>query len=155
MSDSEQHKIIVDDDWKTSARAEKEKLAAKEKERSEQQGAKGPAGIPEQIGFRELLSMLASQALMYMGAFPDESGKAVVHLEIAKLNIDMLDVLEDKTQGNLSDEESTMLTQTLKELRAQFVEVTKAVAKASEDGTLQYADQPGTPGQPPTPPPAQ
>lgn len=144
MSDADQPKIIVDDDWKSSAQAEKEKLAAAEKEQAEKSKE---SGIPEEIGFRELLSMLASQALMYMGAFPDQSGRAMVALDIAKMNIDMLAVLEEKTKGNLSEEESTMLVQTINELRMQFVEVAKAVEKASEDGTLQSMDPSG--GMPP------
>ena len=140
MSNDEQPKIIVDDDWKSTAKAEKEKLAAQEKQRAGSDGS-DERGLPEEVGFRELLSMLASQALMYLGAFPDpQTGKAMVALDVAKLNIDLLAVLEEKTTGNLDEEEAKMLSQTLQELRMQYVEVSKAVAKAQEEGTLETAD---------------
>tara|TARA_R100000657_G_C4654464_1_gene98529 strand:+ start:50 stop:562 length:513 start_codon:yes stop_codon:yes gene_type:complete len=140
MSDSETPKIIVDDDWKSSAKAEKEKLAAAEKEKAEQ-GA-GPGGLPEQLGFRELISLFATQALMYLGAIPDQSGRSMVSLEVAKLNIDLLAVVQEKTKGNLSDEEQEMIDGTVNELRMQFVEVAKAVEQAAADGTLEQMQDP-------------
>lgn len=138
MTDSEQPKIIIDDDWKSSAQAEKAKLAAQEQEKAEK--AAESSGLPEKLGFKELISMLATQALMYMGAFPDETGRAMVSLDVARLNIDLLTVVEEKTRGNLDDEESKMLTQTIAELQHQFVEVTKAVSQAAQDGTLEQMD---------------
>lgn len=144
MSDPDTPKIIVDDDWKSSAKAEKEKLAAAEKEKAEQAGAAG--GIPEQLGFKELISLFATQALMYMGAIPDQSGRSMVSLEVAKLNIDLLAVVKEKTKGNLSDEEQQMIDGTLNELRMTFVEVAKAVEQAAADGTLQQMQDPNVAG---------
>jgi uncharacterized protein DUF1844 len=137
MSDSEAPKLIIDDDWKSSAQAEKEKLAAAEQEKAQQAAEPGPGGLPEHIGFKELISLFATQALMYLGAIPDQSGRAMVSLEVAKLNIDLLGVVQEKSKGNLSTEEQEMIDGTVNELRMQFVEVTKAVAKAAEDGTLE------------------
>lgn len=145
MSDPDAPKIIVDDDWKSSARAEKEKLAAAEREKAEH--GQGPMGLPEKLGFKELISLFATQALMYLGAIPDQSGRAMVSLEVAKLNIDLLAVVQEKTKGNLSEEEQEMLDGTLNELRMQFVEVARAVEKAAADGTLQQMqDQMGGEG---------
>lgn len=138
MTDSEQPKIIIDDDWKSSAQAEKAKLAAKEQEIAAK--AAESSGLPEKLGFKELISMLATQALMYMGAFPDETGRAMVSLDVARLNIDLLTVVQDKTKGNLDEEESMMISQTITELQHQFVEVTKAVSKAAQDGTLEQME---------------
>ena len=137
MSDQDAPKLIIDDDWKSSAQAEKEKLAAEAKEKAEQANKAGPSGLPEEIGFKELLSLFATQALMYLGAIPDQSGRAMVSLEVAKLNIDLLGVVQEKTKGNLSEEEQQMIDGTLNELRMQFVEVSKAVAQAAQDGTLE------------------
>ncbi len=137
MSEPDAPKLIIDDDWKSSAQAEKEKLVAAEKEKAEQDTQAGPGGLPEVIGFKELLSLFATQALMYMGAIPDQSGRAMVSLEVAKLNIDLLAVVQDKTKGNLTTEEQEMIDGTVSELRMQFVEVTKAVAQAAQDGTLE------------------
>jgi len=147
MTDPQGPKIIVDSDWKSQAQAEKERLAAAEQAR---QPAARPAAPGEALGeeptgppeptFEELVRTLAMQALMYLGAFPDpESGRRIVGLEAAKFNIDLLSMLEEKTKGNLTDLESRFLTQMLHELRMQYVEISKAVAKAVEQGRMQPA----------------
>jgi len=149
MSDPDAPKIIIDDDWKSSAQAEKQKLVDAEKQKAEQAAEQGPGGLPEVIGFKELLSLFATQALMYMGAIPDQSGRAMVSLEVAKLNIDLLAVVQEKTKGNLTAEEQEMIDGTVTELRMQFVEVSKAVAQAAQDGTLeQMTMDPNNPGGP-------
>jgi hypothetical protein len=136
-------KIIIDSDWKSQAQAEKERLAAAEK-------AKAPTATPGAGGgehpdeqgppkadFEELIRMLATQALLYLGAFPDpETGRRMVSLEMAQFNIDLMAMLEAKTKGNLSQQESTILTRMLYELRMQFVEISKAVARAVEQGRV-------------------
>lgn len=142
-------KIIVDSDWKSQAQAEKERLAAAEKAkqpppRPAMQGA--PAGTdpgdepqgPPEPNFEELVRTLAMQALMYLGAFPDpETGRRMVSLEAAQFNIELLSMLELKTKGNLNEPETRFLTQMLHELRMQYVEIGKAVAKAVEQGRIQ------------------
>lgn len=152
MSD-DKPKIIVDSDWKAQAQAEKERLAAKEaaSKPASKAGATpgapaGAAGAPgaaqdpeggEVSLFEELLRMLASQALLYMGAFPDPStGQAILSPEMAKLHIDMLGMIEEKTKNNLTAEESQMLRSYTHELRMQYVEVSRAVAKAIQEGRL-------------------
>lgn len=126
-------KIIVDNDWKAQAQAEREKLAAQEKKAGagKQGGGEGqPEGMPP-ADFRGLLELVIMQAITYMGGFPDpETGRAVVSPEHAKYYIDLLGVLEEKTKGNLTAEESSDLTQVLHQLRLQFVELSKAVAQA-------------------------
>lgn len=140
MADDQQPKIIVDDDWKSQARAEKQKAAADAAKKAEEKAASPAGGAPkpgEQLGFTDLVRMLATQALMYLGAYPDpQTGKAMVALDVAKLHIDLLDVLEQKTKNNLSDEEDKLLTSMLHELRIQFVEVSKAVQQASAEGRI-------------------
>ncbi len=157
MSEPEQPKIIVDDDWKSAARAEKEKLASKEAAKKAEGGDDGAPGLPENVSFDDLLRLMATQALMYMGAFPDpQTGKAMVALDLAKVHIDMLGVLEDKTKGNLTDTESKALLGILNELRLQYVEISKAVAQAAAEGRLSPEQAQGmtqgqgqTQGQPP------
>jgi hypothetical protein len=69
-----------------------------------------------------LVSMFATEALMAMGQIPHPvSGKHEAYLPQAKHLIDLLQVLEDKTQGNRTDEETKMLDQVLHELRLAFV----------------------------------
>lgn len=135
MAEQEKPKIIVDTDWKSQAQAEKERLAAAEQARKPapgDPGAEGPAPT-----FEELIRMLATQALLYLGAFPDpETGRRMVALELAQFNIDLLAMLEEKTRGNLEEEEAKFLKQMVQELRMQFVEIGKAVAKAVQEGKM-------------------
>jgi hypothetical protein len=160
MPEPEGPKIIVDTDWKSQAQAEKDRLAAAEKAKAPAKptsagpGAEGEDLGPIEANFMELVRMLATQALMYLGAFPDpETGKRMVALEPAQFNIELLGVLETKTKGNLSEEERAMLTRMLYELRMNFVEVSKAVAKAIEQGRISPTGGPVGgmvgPGQPP------
>ncbi|MEO1510958.1 MAG: DUF1844 domain-containing protein, partial [Planctomycetota bacterium] len=131
---SDEPKIIVDDDWKSQAQAEKQRLA----EEAEQAKAEGGAGsVPEKLEFLDLVRMFAQQAMMYLGAIPEpESGRAVVSLPIAKMQIDLLGILEEKTKGNLSDDETALLSGVLQDLRMTFVEVSKAVDQAVAEGKL-------------------
>lgn len=158
-------KIIIDSDWKAQAQKERERLAQKEKdakdaaERARQSatgtgavaaaaagtppataGAPGPSGQPQGMppaDFPSLVGTLVTQALMYMGAFPDpETGRAIVSLEHAKFHIDLLGVLEEKTKGNLGKEEGEDLAHALNELRLRFVELVQAVAQMKKEGKL-------------------
>lgn len=146
MAEQEGPKIIVDTDWKSQAQAEKERLAAAEKAKAPPpRPGGGTAGLPEEEGeggppqanFQELVKMLATQVLLYLGAFPDpESGRRVVSLELAQFNIEMLTMLEEKTKGNLTEDEKSLLAQMLHELRMQFVSISQAVAKAVQEGRI-------------------
>lgn len=140
MAESEPPKIVVDSDWKAQAQAEKERLAAKEREAAARAKPAGAAGAAAGGGgegdelpapdFTALVSMLATNALTYLGAFPDpQTGRAVVAPDYARVYIDLMGILEEKTKGNLTEEESRDLTQALSELRLRFVEITKLVAE--------------------------
>jgi hypothetical protein len=125
--------IAVDADWKNQAQAEKARLAAAEEQKRASEPARsagGRDGLPP-ADFNGLLGTLVSQALMYLGAFPDEMGRAVVSLEHARFHIDLIQVLADKTKGNISPEESSELAQVVNELRVRFVEISQAVARAA------------------------
>ncbi len=151
-------KIIIDSDWKSQAQAEKERLsqkvdskpAAKPAAKSATPGADMPGGDAaapgerEEVGFQDVVSMLASQALMYMGFYPDpQTGQAVVSLEYARLHIDMLGVIEAKTKGNLDEGEQQLITKLTGELRTAFVETSHMVAKAVKEGKVRQMGGPG------------
>jgi len=116
----QEKKIIVDEDWKQEAQKEKEILAAQEEaEKEEEQHGPLPEG-----NLAALISMLTTQALFALGLLQikgQEERKP--DLELAKYNIDMLQVLEEKTKGNLTKEEETVLSNTLNELRMGYVKV--------------------------------
>jgi len=140
MPEDQEPKIIVDSDWKSQAQAEKARLAEEEKKAA----PAAPTGEPAEASFAELLRSIAMPALMYMGQIPDPgTGKAIVALDAAKLHIDMLGILEEKTRGNLTEEEQTELGGFLRELRMIFVEISSAVAKAVEEGKIKPMDPAG------------
>ena len=116
-------KIIVDDDWKAQAQKEKEELAGKEK--TEHEEAKQAPQLPL-ADIAGLVSMLATQAFFAMGLIQTEENKDhPADLNMAKYNIDMLEVIEQKTKGNLSDEEAELIEGTLHQLRMTFVKLSE------------------------------
>ena len=121
----EEKKIIIDEDWKQEAQKEKEILAAQEeaeeKEAQEEEAGHGP--LPPG-NFAALVSMLTTQALFALGFLQIKGQeKREPDLAMAKYNIDMLETLQEKTKGNLTDEEEKVLGDTLSELRMGFVKM--------------------------------
>lgn len=148
----EEPKLIIDTDWKSQAQAEKERLAQKTaaaKPATTPGAAAGAAtpgaeGEPHEVRFEDVVGLLATQALSYLGYFADpQTGQAVVSLEYAKLHVDMLAILEERTKGNLTEQEQKFLAKTLSQLRMEFVEVSKAVAKAVQEGRIRTVQGPG------------
>ena len=115
----QEKKIIIDDDWKKEAKKEKETLAAQE-ETSEQKH-RGPLPHGD---FAALISMLVTQAFFAMGALKFEGQQdKEPDLELAKYNIDMLETLQEKTKGNLTPQEETVLKNTLAQVRMAYVKI--------------------------------
>lgn len=78
--------------------------------------------------FPTLVSLLATQAMAALGKIADpQSNKASVNLPLAKHFIDTLEMLQAKTQGNLSELETGMLENMLFELRMVYVAEQKKV----------------------------
>ncbi|MHC5022661.1 MAG: DUF1844 domain-containing protein [Planctomycetota bacterium] len=126
--------LQIDSDWKAQAQAEKERLSAKEAEKTAGGGEAGGRELPA-ADFKTLVGVLATQAIMGLGAMGDpQTGRRVIDLEGARFSIDLLGVLEEKTAGNLSDEEAAELKQVLAELRARFVQITQLVAQHAVEG---------------------
>ena len=121
----QEKKIIIDEDWKKEAQKEKEILAAKEeadkKETLEEDKHRGP--LPKG-NFAALISMLTTQALFALGVLQIKGQEEKEpDLEMAKYNIDMLETLEEKTKGNLPEEEQKVLENTLNEVRMAYVKL--------------------------------
>jgi len=125
MTDSnDQGGLHIDSDWKTEAAAEKERLAAQEKKEAAEKTATG--GEPP-IGFIDLLNMLAMQAAIGLGGYQGPGGERIPpNPAAAKHNIDLLEVLQEKTKGNLTADEEKVLSAVLYELRMNFVQATSA-----------------------------
>jgi hypothetical protein len=122
----EEKKIIVDEDWKAEAQREKEILAAQEEAEKQEKAAERPRGPLPKGDFAALLSMLATQTAFALGMLQVEGQeKKEPDLELARYNIDMLEVIEEKTKGNLNEAEKKVLKTTLNELRMGYVEIAK------------------------------
>jgi hypothetical protein len=78
------------------------------------------------IDFATFVVSLSHSAVMHMGEAPHpESGKVERNMTLAKQNIDLLALLEEKTKGNLTGDEERLLHQVLFDLRLRFVEELK------------------------------
>jgi len=114
---AEERKLIVDEDWKEEAQREKEMLAAAlEKEHAQEHAPPEPATLAL------LVSSLATQAVISLGEVENPfTKKRETRLPEARFHIDMLEMLEQKTKGNLTPEEAQMLQSLLFDLRMRFV----------------------------------
>ncbi len=121
----DEKKIIIDEDWKQQAQKEKEKLAEQEKseEKKAPQGKSRRGPMPKG-DFAALISMLVTQALFAMGLLQVEGQEEKEpDLEMAKYSIDMLGTIEEKTKGNLTEEEQKVLEDTLSQVRMAYVKL--------------------------------
>ena len=128
MADEEKKepKIIVDEDWKKEAQREKEITAAQEAEEKKKQAEEGQrrTGPLPKGDLAALISMLTTQALYALGVLQVKGQQErEPDLEMARYNIDMLEALEAKTKGNLTEGEEKALRSTLNELRMGYVQV--------------------------------
>lgn len=137
-------KIIVDEDWKSQVQREKEALAAQQQSAqpaasataapaadaasaptaAESQGAAPQRGPLPPASLTILITSLIAQASMVLEESLKQEGEArTQYLEEARHIIDLLGVLEEKTKGNCTEEETKLLTQALYEMRMAFVAV--------------------------------
>lgn len=138
MSEEQEPKIIIDEDWKSQVEREREELKAQEAaeeaaEKGESEPSSETAPQPEDAGdmpplpeasFPFLVTSLASQAVMSLGQMPGPDGQPVpVNLNHAKHFIDTIGVLEEKTKGNLDEEEGKFLQETLHQIRMMYVAI--------------------------------
>ena len=74
------------------------------------------------ISFTNFVLSLSTSALFHFGDFPEqEGGKAEKNLPAAKQTIDILDMLNEKTKGNLDDNENQLIQGVLYELKLRYV----------------------------------
>ena len=101
--------------------------------------------------FIEFIMMQAQNAALFLGQIPNpQTGQGEVNLELAKLFIDQLGMIQEKTRGNLTNEEAAVLRNTLSNLQMAFVEVSQQ--KRGEKG--ETAAPPTPPAETPEPSPA-
>jgi hypothetical protein len=145
-ADSEKPGIVVDEDWKTRVKAEdaaldqklqeeKKNVSPTEQQDAAQAGDDSSDTSGEEIemppaSFSSLVGMFTTQAMVGLGVVPNPvSGKAEPQLKLARHFIDLLSIIEEKTNGNLEDDEKAMLNSTLHQLRTMFLQQSKAATQ--------------------------
>src|SRR5207248_3886626 len=84
--------------------------------------------------FVEFVMMQAQNAALFLGQIPNpQTGKGEVDLELAKMFIDQLGMIQEKTRGNLTNEEGAVLKNTLANLQMAFVEVSKEMREGKTE----------------------
>ena len=106
--------------------------------------------------FIEFVMMHAQNAALFLGQIPNpKTGEGEVNLELAKMFIDQLAMIQEKTRGNLTNEETTVLKNTLSNLQMIYVEVSQQAPKAGAEpkkSSPQPQDERSTSSAPEQPP---
>ena|ERR1043166_1706090 len=105
--------------------------------------------------FIEFVMMQAHQASLFLGQAPNpQTGEPVVNLDVARIFIDQLEMIQEKTRGNLTQEESGVLRNALSGLQMAYVEASGATqsrrgaqAEAPQPAPSQPAEQPSSAAQ--------
>ena len=104
--------------------------------------------------FIEFVMMHAQNAALFLGQIPNpKTGEGEVNLDLARMFIDQLAMIQEKTRGNLTNDESTVLRNALSNLQMVFVEVSQmsksggvAAAPASPPEAAPAAAEPAQSG---------
>lgn len=109
--------------------------------------------------FIEFVMMHAQNAALFLGQIPNpKTGEAEINLDLARMFIDQLEMIQEKTRGNLTNEEAMVLRNALSNLQMAFVEASGAPQSRRDDqpeapqaASSQPAEQPtsGVPEQAP------
>lgn len=144
----EQPSLHIDTDWKKQAQEEKRRLAEEAEKKSQQERASAPApgtstgtttstaaaaprgrgGALPPASFGALVQSLVTQVLFYLGDVTPRGVEPQINLDMAKYNIDLLGVLEEKCKGNLTEDEQRLLDAALYEARMRYVSVASQYA---------------------------
>ena len=102
---------------------------------------------PPAMNFEQIVHSVYMTTIIQLGGVTREGEQPRVDLMGARQSIDMLAILQEKTKGNLSAEESRLLENALFELRMGFLEITQALARSA----AARANTPAAPGGPGVP----
>ena len=95
-------------------------------------------GFPP-LDFETLITEYSTTAMAYLGGMPDpETQEPIFNLQLAKRMIDTIDLLKEKTKGNLSTPESNFLENTLYSLKMTYV---RAVQSSASPESGKEADE--------------
>jgi hypothetical protein len=112
-----------EEEQKEKPKKEKKGKRKKEAKPQEKQEAKQeqPPPLPE-VSFATFVYSLSTSALVHLGEIPEPiTEKMDKNLPLAKQTIDILGILQEKTKGNLTQEEENLLNNFLYDLRMRYV----------------------------------
>jgi hypothetical protein len=103
--------------------------------------------------FIEFVMMHAQNAALFLGQIPNpKTGEAEINLDLARMFIDQLEMIQEKTRGNLTNEETTVLRNALSNLQMAYVEVAGESGRSRPPGAPESAAQPESPQPAPSQP---
>jgi hypothetical protein len=103
--------------------------------------------------FIEFVMMQAQNAALFLGQIPNpQTGEAEVNLEVARMFIDQLGMIQEKTRGNLTSEEATVLRNALSSLQMAFVEASQGIRTPQAVSPAEAADEDAAAGPQPSDP---
>ena len=92
--------------------------------------------------FIEFIMMQAQQAALCLGQIPHPStGKPEINLEAARMFIDHLEIVKEKTRGNLNKDEEKILTSILSELQLAFVHVAQGADLEPKESKVSASEE--------------
>ena len=106
--------------------------------------------------FIEFVMMHAQNAALFLGQIPNpKTGQPEINLDLARMFIDQLEMIQEKTRGNLTNEETMVLRNTLSNLQMAFVEAsgTAGTPTDAKDRAAHRESPPPAPSQPVEQPP--
>src|SRR5213593_5023516 len=85
--------------------------------------------------FIEFVMMHAQNAALFLGQIPNpKTGEAEINLDLARMFIDQLEMIQEKTRGNLTSEEAKVLSNALSNLQMAYVEVARTEPARRDEG---------------------
>jgi len=130
MPDSQPGEGFKVNDRRPSSLSENEKSQREEEiinsaQASKLQVEEKPAE-PQAIDFISFVFSLSTSALVQLGLIPDpQTNQTAKNIEQAKQTIDILGMMQEKTKGNLTDEEKQLMDNSLAELRLKYVSLSQ------------------------------
>src|ERR1700751_4104745 len=99
--------------------------------------------------FIEFVMMHAQNAALFLGQIPNpKTGEAEINLDLARMFIDQLEMIQEKTRSNLTNEETIVLRNALSNLQMAYVEVAGESGRARQEPARRGEDAPEASAQP-------
>ena len=101
--------------------------------------------------FIEFVVMHAQNAALFLGQIPNpKTGQGEVNLDLARMFIDQLAMIQEKTRGNLTSEEAKVLSNALSNLQMAYVEVSREQPQGAAQSQAPESAQPSRPAEEPS-----